>query len=29
VLLPMVHDLALDLINDEDERFDVRMYYLD
>ena len=29
VLLPMVHDLALDLLNDEDERFDVRMYYLD
>ena len=29
VLLPMVHDLALDQLNDEDERFDVRMYYLD
>ena len=29
VLLPMVHDLALDLLNDVDERFDVRMYYLD
>ena len=29
VLLPMVHDLALDLLNDADERFDVRMYYLD
>lgn len=28
VLLPMVHDLALDRLNDQDERFDVRDYYL-
>ena len=29
VLLPMVHDLALDLLNDADERFDVRNYYME
>ena len=29
VLLPMVHDLALDLLNDEDDRFDVRLYFID
>lgn len=29
VLLSMVYDLALDLLNDVDERFDVRLYYLD
>lgn len=29
VLLPMVNDLALDLLNDEDERFDVRLYFID
>lgn len=29
VLLPMVNDLALDLLNDEDDRFDVRLYFID
>lgn len=29
VMLALVHDLALDLLNDVDERFDVRLYYLD
>ena len=29
VLLPMVHDLALDLLNDEDDRFDVRLYFIE